>query len=85
MIQIGRARCPAYEKLITCIPIGRVHPGYNAQKVLFFYGDELWSHKVERELQLPSTKAFRGFMVSLIDNPNDFCFSEVIAIIKPFQ
>jgi hypothetical protein len=45
----------------------------------------LWSHKVERESQLPSTKAFRGFMASLIDNPNNFSFSEVIAIIKPFQ
>jgi hypothetical protein len=42
-------------------------------------------HKVERESQLPFTKAFRGFMASLIDNPNNFSFSEVIAIIEPFQ
>jgi len=52
---------------------------------LVFNGDEVHGHKVERESQLPSTKAFRGFMASLIDNPNNFSFSEVIAIFKPFQ
>jgi len=51
----------------------------------FFDGNGVHGHKVERESQLPSTKALRGFMASLNDNPNNFSFSKVIAIIKPFQ
>jgi hypothetical protein len=59
--------------------------GIMLKRYCFFDGDEVHGHKVERESPLPSAKAFRGFIASLIDNPNDFSFSEVIAIIKPFQ
>jgi len=55
------------------------------KRYCFLYGDEVHGHKVARESQLPSTKASRGFMASRIDNPNNFSFSEVIIIIKPFQ
>jgi hypothetical protein len=51
----------------------------------FFNGDEVHGQQDEGKLQLPSTTAFRGFMASLIDNRNNFSFSDVIVIIKPFQ
>ena len=59
--------------------------GIKVLKCCYFMAMNLWSHKVGRESQLPSTKTFRGFKASLIDNPDNFSFSEIIAIIKPFQ
>jgi hypothetical protein len=63
----------------------RVILGIMLKRYCFFNDDEVHGHKVERESRLPSTEVFRGFMASLIDNPNNFSFSEVIVIIKPFQ